>query len=807
MADGVISERIVLDYAQALSGMKSLATEAHQLAEAQREVQAATRAMESSLRRLEDLAASTETERAALAYRRQAAEIEALAKATGNQALADRAMARLNAEAAERLSVTTAATTRLADAHVTSAAAAQRATVSHGALAAGMTNLGNQVADVAVQLAGGASPALVLMQQGPQIAAAAASMGGLGATMSALGTAAAAAAPLLAGAGIAVGALATGYTVWANATTDAASEARDANQALIDQAAAARPAAEAVKKLADEWRGYLALSADIQTEIALINGTITEGQVATDKRIAQLTAAAETNLRAQGQEVGRLLSALQAAQALSTDQSAPVAQRAEASGRIAGLEAELAAAQRNIAATKAKLAADKEAAAASGEYADALKQSEEVLRTRAELEQAAADAARKHAEAREAVWRGLQQEFANAEKARDAVLALADAERALALSRGQVSEDTYQRMGTAARADQLANLQPVQIGGYGSAEAQRQRELMAKLATTIANDTAAFEAHTESVRSSSFEAKVSSATSIIGAISGGPESTMSYIAGVTGPLGALITGIISAVVHLEDTIASFQSFHEQIWDTVGRLPDILMESIRNGILDGMVDMVDGLVGFVESLADNLDDILRGLVESVPRITGAILEAVILDLPAAVWSLVKTIFSPDLWKELITGLWQGFVDILGTFFSASWESLTRIFDGFIEAIRDLFTVFDEGLFSKGGPTSVGDFFGDALLGPNRQGVLSDLWAGPQGGGGVSNLFGLINTRQAADGASSPTSTARTASAASRERTRGGVTVNAGFIFGGRAGLRELSDAIATDQAISRYGWAG
>ena len=786
MADGVISERIVLDYAQALSGMKSLATEAHQLAEAERQVQAAARAMESSLRRLEDLAASTETERAALAYKRQATEIEALAKATGNQALADRAMARLNAEAAERLSVTTAATTRLVDAHVTSAAAAQRATVSHGQLAAGMTNLGNQVADVAVQLAGGASPALVLMQQGPQIAAAAASMGGLGATMSALGSAAAAAAPLLAGAGIAVGALATGYTVWANATTDAASEARDANQALIDQAAAARPAAEAVKKLADEWRGYLALSADIKTEIALINGAITEGQAATDKRIAQLTAAAETNLRAQGQEVGRLLSALQAAQALSTDQSAPVAQRAEASGRIAGLEAELAAAQSRLAATKAQLAADKEAAAAAGEYADAQRQAAEFLRKREEAERKAEEAARKAAETQ----RRLSAEMLSF---------------AAGMGAGMFAPDSRAQEG-------LAYLRMVRAELDGAVGDERANAL-----ALITEGIAKWPEYAEAFRTiveettppevGGFAQAAQRATSVIGTISAGPEAVMNAVGTATGPIGMLITGIINAVVHLEEIIGAFQSFHEQLWDTVGRLPDILMESIRNGILDGMVDMVDGLVGFVESLADNLDDILRGLVESIPRITGAILEAVILDLPAAVWGLVKTIFSPDLWKELITGLWQGFVDILGTFFSASWESLTRIFDGFIEAIRDLFTVFDEGLFSKGGPTSVGDFFGDALLGPNRQGVLSDLWAGPQGGGGVSNLFGLLNSRQAADGASSPTSTARTASAASRERTRGGVTVNAGFIFGGRAGLRELSDAIATDQAISRYGWAG
>lgn len=786
MADGVISERIILDYAQALSGMKSLATEAHQLAEAQREVRAATMAMEANLRRLENLAASTETERAALAYRRQAAEIEQLAKATGNQALAARAMDRLNAEAAERLSVTTAGTVRLADAHGTAAAAAQRSTVSHGALAAGMTNLGNQVADVAVQLAGGASPALVLMQQGPQIAAAAASMGGLGATMSALGTAAAAAAPLLAGAGIAVGALATGYTVWANATTDAASEARDANQALIDQAAAARPAAEAVKKLADEWKGYLALSADIQTEIALINGAITEGQAATDKRIAQLTAAAETNLRAQGEEVGRLLSALQAAQALSTDQSAPVAQRAEASGRIAGLEAELAAAQSRLDATKAQLAADKEAAAAAGEYADAQRQAAEFLRKREEAERKAEEAARKAAETQ----RRLSAEMLTF---------------AAGMGAGMFAPDSRAQEG-------LAYLRMVRTELDGAVGDERANALAlitegiakwpeyAEAFRTIVEETTPPEA-------SGFAQTAQRATNIIDTVSAGPEAVMGMVGAATGPIGMLITSVIDAVVHLEDTIASFQSFHEQLWDTVGRLPDILMESIRNGILDGMVGMVDGLVGFVSSLADNLDDILRGLVESVPRITGAILEAVILDLPAAVWSLVKTIFSPDLWKELITGLWQGFVDILGTFFSASWESLTRIFDGFIEALQDLFSVFDEGLFPEGGPSSAGDFFGDLFLGPNRQGVLPDLWAGPQGGGGVSNLFGLINSRQAADGASSPTSTARTASAASRERTRGGVTVNAGFIFGGRAGLRELSDAIATDQAISRYGWAG
>lgn len=805
MADGTITERIVLDYAQAISASKALATEAHAVATAQRQIAESARVAESGLRRLEDLAASTATERAALAYRRQAAEIDALAKATGNQALADRAMARLNAEAAERLTVSAAATARLADAHGTAAVAAQRSAVSHGQLAAGMTNLGNQVADVAVQLAGGASPALVLMQQGPQIAAAAASMGGLGATMSALGTAAAAAAPLLAAAGIAVAALGTGYAVWANATTDAASEARDAKQALIEQTEAARPAADAVKKLADEWKGYLSLSADIQSQIALINGQLTEGQASAARQAARLDAAAKSNLEEQGREVARLSVALQAAQALSTDTTASAATRADSSGQIAGLEEQLVKAREKLAATKAQIAADKEAAGAAGEYADAQRQAEEFLRKRAEAEQKAAEAAREAARAQEAMWRGIQAEIAGAADAAAAVLVLRDAERALSLSRGEVSEATFQRMGTAARADQLANLQPVQIGGYGSAEVQKQRDAMAKLATTIANDAAAFEAHAETVRRSTADANASRATGIVNTVSAGPEAVLGMVGAATGPIGMLVTAIVGAVVHLEDTIASFQSFHEGLWDTIGRLPDIMMTAIRNGILDGMVDMVDGLVGFVESLASNLDDILRGLVESIPRITGAIVEALLLDLPAAVGQLVKTILSPALWKELIVGLWQGFVDVIKTTFGAVVESFRRAFDDFIQAIKDVFTVFDEGLFPQGGPTSVGDFLGDALLGPNRQGVLADLWSGPQGGGGVSNLFGLINTRTAADGASSPASTARTASATSRQRS--GVTVNAGFVFGGRAGLRELSDAIATDQAISRYGWAG
>lgn len=795
MADGTIRETLVFDYAQALSAVNALAGESHRAAESQRELAQAARLSESSLRRLEELAVGSSAERAALAYQRQAAEIQRLAEVTGNHALAERAMATLNAEAAQRLQVTTAATQDLGRAHVDSAQAATRATVSHAQLSAGLGNLGAQAADVAVSLASGASPAMVLVQQGPQIAGAVTQIGGLGAAFRALAPLAAAAAPVVAGLALAIAAAGSAYVIWSDVTTTATSEATAQSQALIAQAGAAGKSAEKVRELADAWSAYLSISRDVSERTALINGTLTEGQRQAGATARQIDTAAASTIQAQAREVAELTAALQAAQALSTDQGASVVDRAGASGQLASLQARLDAAREALSATRAQVAADKAGAEALGEYADAERQATEFLRQR----EAAAEAARKAAE------KAAQEARQQAEQQRRLMADVLDAARMQA--EGMYRPDTGAQEG-------LAYLRMVRAELDGAVGDERANAL-ALITEGIAKWPEYAEAFRTIIEETSFpdarrtlEQTAATATGWVGAVSSGPEATMGAIGAATGPIGALVVGIIQAVKDLEGTIASFQAYHADIMGVVGRLPEILANSLQDALVATVQETLGAVVGFVQSLAENLDDILMGFVEAFPQVVTAILRAVLTDIPAAVGDLVKAFLNPQMWGDLVSAIWEGWGQIIQVAFTEAWQSLGNVFEGFLEALRDIFTVFDEGPFPEGGPSSAGDFFGDVFMGPNRQGVLSDIWQGGEGNGGLKGagnwIAGLFSSRDAnSDAAAMATRTTRETASTSRTR-RSGVTVNVGHAYGGQAGLREIADLIQTDAAISRYG---
>lgn len=369
-----------------------------------------------------------------------------------------------------------------------------------------------------------------------------------------------------------------------------------------------------------------------------------------------------------------------------------------------------------------------------------------------------AAAAGELARAQDEVWRSLQREISATEKARDGIIAMAAADAALQLSRGDTS-GTRTDAQVQAAAIRQQELERLKAPTYGTDETKiaDQREFR-KHTEALANNIMALEEEqraredaaratqekTREDRRAAAAAAAGRAASVVNTISSGPEATMGAVATATGPWGALVVGIINTVVHLEDTINAWKAYHEQLWSSIEDIPNIIMRAIKDGLLEGMADIVDGIVGFVENLADQLDDILLSIVKSIPEVTNKVLNAVMLDLPAAVWQLVKTIFSPELWGELIQELWKGFGEVLTNAWGNTIESLSRLFDGFIEAIRDLFKVFDDGVFAKGGPASVGDFFGDLFLGPNRQGLLHDIWQGQNGNGGIKGLVGAFDT---------------------------------------------------------------
>lgn len=709
MADGTITERLVFDYSQALSAVQRMVEETDRAARAQRELEQRAKMSESALRRLEDLSVGSGAERAALSYQRQAAEIQRLAEVTGNHDLAARAMANLNAEAAQRLQVTTAATKDLGRAHVDTADAAVRATVSHGQLAAGMSNLGAQAADVAVSLASGASPAMVLVQQGPQIAGAVTQMGGLGAAFRALAPLAAAAAPVVAGLAVAVAAVGTAYVTWSNLTTTATSEATAQSQALIEQAGAADQSAEKVRELADAWTAYLSISRDVSERTAAINGTLTEGQRQAGASARQIDTAAASVLQSQAREVAELTVALQAAEQLSANQGASVSERAAASGQLASLQARLDKAREALSATRAQVAADKAGAEALGEYADAEKQAAEFIRQREEASRAAAEATRAEREE-------LERMIATSKARADMGPAMAAAEAAVMATRGATAQDrqwaTFGSSLTAAGAQAAEN---------EVARQAEERERWKRFTAGLELNTFATEESTRQTVQLT-EATILGAANAVGNFASGPQAFMSSM----GPWGAAISGIISAITNLDGTFAQFRTWHLEASKAFQELPQTLVENL-------IPALIEGTAAFLTILPE----------------------------------LILNLFSPERWEDVGIDMAKGFVKAM----AESW--------------------------------------GDLLLGPERQGVFSDIWQGNEGQGGLKGagnwIAGLFSSRDSnVDAAALATRTTREGAASTSRTRRSGVTVNVGHAYGGQAGLREIADLIQTDAAISRYG---
>ena len=145
----------------------------------------------------------------------------------------------------------------------------------------------------------------------------------------------------------------------------------------------------------------------------------------------------------------------------------------------------------------------------------------------------------------------------------------------------------------------------------------------------------------------------------------------------------------------------------------------------------------------------------------------------------------------MWASAIKALVQGFVTAIG-------DAIKSIVQG-----KD-----NQGIFVKGGGwwDRAGDAVGDAVLGKNREGVLSDIWRGPQGEGGIKGLVGSFDSGgyiprtglamvHRGEYVSTSAETAR-----GQRRTSGGAssqagpTINIGPVFGGREAARQIADML-------------
>lgn len=582
--------------------------------------------------RLEGLAASSEAERAAIAYRRQANEIERLAQVSGRADLAQRAMVRLNAEAAERLQVTTTATHRLADAQIRQADTAAVAVRGSGAVGAGLFSLGQQAQDVAVQLSMGANPILVLAQQGPQIATAVSQVGGLSATFSALGAILSPLLPVVVG-------LAGAFALFGPPLLYA-------NYQLEQMEEKADKAAAAATRLADARKGWIDARESIALDVSIAAGEITEAEAAFIR--------AEDAYR-KARDAGRRVLADTVAAAEGADPNARTS--APAPGTIAArqsLEAYNQATERY--ASLAGMVAQKriEDANAAKEQTAAIKDGTRALR---EEEQAL-----------QAMLAASQGRSFDPSKPGTTAQALQSAEAAIALSRGELTQQDLTLVQLEAMGVQVAEATAARAEGY------------VKEQEHLANLVAGMNAYTDATQEAVNAQKGISMEGVAGGINmvnAGPQGAMSAVA-ATGPWGAIAVALVQLVVNLEDIVGQFTDFHVKFMEALGNLPATLAKVIPDALIKGTEAAIKFLPTLIASFAEAIPEFAMAMVQAVPEMAVAFIEELVIGMPVIIAELIVTLTDPATWKEVGKAFVEGVKDAwfgLGESAGSSQSSLT------------------------------------------------------------------------------------------------------------------------------------
>ena len=284
--------------------------------------------------RLNALAASTTGEKANAAFAGRKAEIERLLAVTGDQVAADKALKVAQQDVARSL--------------VQGGVAATEAAKGTGKAGAAMGMLGMQLSDVASQLSTGTNPFTILIQQGPQVAYAVEQGGGATAifntALSGLGVTAGVVGAALAALTVTVAAGATAYTVFANATTTAESQAYDLNETIYQQGLTAGTTAEEVKALDTAWTDFSGAMQTAQEYIATVNGDLEEWEVKAGKLARTVMDGTKAQIMAGAQNIASLKQQKDAVQALIDSERTSAAELPELFARRKALNAEIAVA-------------------------------------------------------------------------------------------------------------------------------------------------------------------------------------------------------------------------------------------------------------------------------------------------------------------------------------------------------------------------------------------------------------------------------------------------------------------------------
>lgn len=563
--------------------------------------------------RLEVLAASTASERAAIAYRRQRNEIEALAHASGRWDLAARAIERLNEEASRRLPVTTQSVQNLNAALADTPSTASAAARGTGQVGAAMVNLGAQAQDVFVQLSMGANPLMVLAQQGPQIASAVSSAGGFGSVM-------AAAAPVLTMLAPVVAGLAASFALFA-------APLALANHELDKMTEKADKAAAAAQRLAESRRSWAGQRDEIALQVRVAAGEITEAEAAF-QRASQAYSTARRSTQA------ILAESVRAAEAVDPNAGTSAPAKATFQARKA-LEEYNAATERG--ATLAGMLAERRIleADATGRAGDAAKD--------------AAKATREHESAIRSLLRAMEEQ----ERIQ---LALARAALALRFSRGEMGDDAYQL--------ELSRLSGPQLEAAGAQatanEATRQAasgDNFRALQAALTAQTFSTDRNTDAVDRITAGEVAGRVAGVVNTIAGGPQAVMGAVASA-GPWGALIAAIVDLVANFEDVAGQFHDFHMKFTEALGRFPQTIAEILPKALVDGTEAALNAIPDFLSSFAEYFDDIIVGIAESLPDMIVDLVDVFIVRMPEVVMAFLVALLDPRTWVRAAIAFVEG-----------------------------------------------------------------------------------------------------------------------------------------------------
>jgi hypothetical protein len=525
------------------------------------------------------------------------------------------------------------------------AAAADNAAGSVSNLSGRVMTLRYNLMDVGQQLAGGGSPFMVLMQQGPEI------VGALGDATEAAEVLKAAFGPLIAGAtslatvlaavGVAAAALGATYAVVANQTEILYSDLND----LRRSAEASSAAFERMTAAANATRaGVAALSrATVQSteDLGVLVGTVDKYDVAARRKIAAMEAEQRANATAATQAAEIARRELEAQRALAKSTDAKVAERVAAQQRAKALESELAALQAVADQASADVDTMRANALTEAEYLRELDASNAALAEREERQRAAAQAAQDAAAANEAAAK------AAAQWARDQGMVNAAAQDLARLiddlaALPQILEDA-------------ATTSLIDAASKGLAEVGKELEGLAKTFGAMMAD---------QMR------RAASAGRAIGQVLGGDLIGVlsDWLPKIAGPVGAAIGGALQGLTALGEM-------------GPGQVSGQITGAVQ-GIAKGLTNLPALIVKLVPNLLTKaLPDLIVALVGLIPRLAVAL----VIELPVAI---VRGVVG--WWREIggFRGIAASIADGVRTWWRETWDRVRAW-------LRDIFTPGDQG----------------------------------------------------------------------------------------------------------------